>query len=176
METMEKFADRLSLAAMWGGIIAGAMMMFHVVAEIIALKVLGKTLFGTIEIVSAYYMVALSYLPFAWIVKNEGHIFVELFTKGFSPRNLLRIDIFAMAVTILYVGVMAWKTLESAVEQTHIREQAESALGYIAVWPSRWFVVIGFGCFLLQLVSQFLVYWARLKQPRGSDASGGTTP
>lgn len=162
MQAIEKFADRLSLLAMWGGMLVGFLMMVHVVAEIVALKILNTTLFGTIEIVSAYYMVALSYLPLAWIVKHEGHIFVELFTRNMSPRNILRLDTLAVAATIVYVAILAWQTLESALEQTHIREQAESALGFISVWPSRWFVVIGFVCFLVQLIAQLLAYVASL--------------
>jgi TRAP-type mannitol/chloroaromatic compound transport system permease small subunit len=115
-------------------------------------------------------------------VKNEGHIFVELFTKNLSAKNILRLDIFAMMATLVYVAIMSWKTLESAIEQTLIREQAESALGYLAVWPSRWFVVIGFVCFLLQLIAQIMLYMARTSSEEdntvkpASNASGGDAP
>lgn len=163
MQTLERFADWLSAIAMWIAIIVGTLMMLHVTADALA-RWFSITLFGTIEIVSNYYMVALTYLPLAWIVKHEGHIFVELFTRNLSARNLLRIDTWVALLTLVYVIVVTWKTLESALEQTAIREQAESALGFISIWPSRWFVVIGFGCFAMQLIAQILIGFARMRQ------------
>ena len=163
MQKLERFADWLSAIAMWIAIIVGTLMMLHVTADALA-RWFSITLFGTIEIVSNYYMVALTYLPLAWIVKNEGHIFVELFTRNLSARSLLRIDTWVAVLTLAYVIVVTWKTLESALEQTAIREQAESALGFISIWPSRWFVVIGFACFALQLIAQILIGFARMGQ------------
>lgn len=166
MEKLERFADWLSSVAMWVAVVVGTLMMLHVTADALA-RWFSITLFGTIEIVSNYYMVALSYLPLAWIVKNEGHIIVELFTRNLSARNLLRLDTWVALITMIYVTIVTWKTLESALEQTAIREQAESALGFISIWQSRWFVVIGFGCFAVQLFAQILIGFARLSRNEG---------
>lgn len=170
MQNLERFADRLSAAAMWVAVLVGTLMMLHVTADAIA-RWWSISLFGTIEIVSNYYMVALSYLPLAWILKHEGHIFVELFTRNCSARALLRIDTWVAVLTLAYVLVVTWKTLESALEQTAIREQAESAFGFIAIWPSRWFVVLGFGCFALQLLAQILLGIAKMRQEAGATTS-----
>ncbi|MGE3645338.1 MAG: TRAP transporter small permease subunit [Beijerinckiaceae bacterium] len=170
MDKLERLADWLSAIAMWIAVLVGTLMMLHVTADALA-RWFSITLFGTIEIVSNYYMVALSYLPLAWIVKHEGHIFVELFTRGFSPRALLRIDTWAAVLTLVYVAVITWKTLESALEQTAIREQAESALGFISIWQSRWFVVAGFGCFALQLLAQIITGFAKMGRAGESAAA-----
>ncbi|MCC2098053.1 MAG: TRAP transporter small permease [Hyphomicrobiales bacterium] len=171
MEKVERFADWISSAAMWVAIIVGTLMMLHVTADVFARNVLNAPLFGTIEIVSNYYMVAVSYLPLAWIVKHEGHIFVELFTRNLSAGVLLRLDTYVGVITLVYVAIITWKTLESAIEQTQIREQTESALGFISIWQSRWFVVIGFGCFALQLVAQVVLGFARLSNKTEANAS-----
>lgn len=171
MEKVERFADWISSAAMWVAIVVGTLMMLHVTADVFARNVLNAPLFGTIEIVSNYYMVAVSYLPLAWIVKHEGHIFVELFTRNLSPRTLLRLDTYVAVITVVYVSIITWKTLESAIEQTQIREQTESALGFISIWQSRWFVVIGFGCFALQLIAQVILGFARMNNKTEASAS-----
>ena len=170
MEKLERFADWLSAIAMWIAVVVGTLMMLHVTADALA-RWFSITLFGTIEIVSNYYMVAISYLPLAWIVKHEGHIIVELFTRNLSARTLLRLDTYVAILTVIYVAIVTWKTLESAIEQTAIREQAESALGFISIWQSRWFVVIGFGCFALQLLAQILIGFARMGRDSGSRAA-----
>ena len=171
MEKVERFADWLSSAAMWVAIVVGTLMMLHVTADVFARNFLSAPLFGTIEIVSNYYMVAMSYLPLAWIVKNEGHIFVELFTRNMSARALLRLDTWVAVITLVYVAIVTWKTLESAIEQTQIREQTESALGFISIWQSRWFVVIGFGCFALQLLAQIILGFARMRKQSEASAT-----
>ena len=168
MERLDRFAEWLSNAAMWVAVVITALMMLHVTADVAARNILNAPLFGTIEIVSAYYMVAVSYLPLAWIVKNEGHIYVELFTRNLSPRILFRIDTYVAIITLVYVSIITWKTLESALQQTAIREHWESAWGFIAVWPSRWFVVIGFGCFAIQVFAQVVSGLHRIRKEAGS--------
>ena len=144
------------------------MMMVHVATDVIARNLFNAPLFGTIEIGSNYYMVAISYLPLAWIIKNEGHIIVELFTRKMSKGALFKLDTYVAIVTFVYVAVIAFMGFENAIEQTEIFEQAESAWGFIAVWPARWLIVIGFGCFAIQALIQILVAFARMRNNVGA--------
>lgn len=171
MNRLERFGDALSNAVMWVAIFVGFLMMVHVAADVIARNVFNAPLFGTTEIGSNYYMVAISYLPLAWIVKNEGHIIVELFTRKMSPAALFRLDTWVAIVTFVYVAVIALMGLENALEQTHIMEQAESAWGFIAVWPARWLIVIGFGCFAIQVLIMTVIGFMRMATGQGAHKS-----
>ncbi len=168
MDRLERFGDALSNIVMWGAVITGFLMMVHVAIDVIARNLFNAPLFGTIEIGSNYYMVAISYLPLAWIIKNEGHIIVELFTRKMSKAAVFKLDTYVAIVTFVYVSVIAFMGFENAIEQTEIFEQAESAWGFIAVWPARWLVVIGFGCFAIQALIQIFVAFVRMKNSVGA--------
>ncbi|SDF81394.1 TRAP-type C4-dicarboxylate transport system, small permease component [Celeribacter baekdonensis] len=142
------------------------LMMLHVSADVFARTLFHKPLIGTTEIVSAYYMVAIAFLPIAWISRQRGHIIVELFTAHLPRRKLKRLDAFAGLVTLGYVGLFVWKLLETAIEKTHIREAWEAATGFVEVWPSRWIVPAGFAFMAIYVLIQTL---GDLRAARSSD-------
>jgi TRAP-type C4-dicarboxylate transport system permease small subunit len=128
------------------------LMMFHV-----TLDVLGKYLFAvpapaTIEAVQFYYMVALVFLPFAYIARGEGHIYVELFTRRLAPRTQQFLDGVMGILTLAWVGAIAIYAGGEAITTTIDGEFQETAEGVVAVWPSRWFVPLGSGIMALAVV------------------------
>ncbi|WP_157982122.1 TRAP transporter small permease [Oceanicella sp. SM1341] len=127
-------------------------MMLHVSADVIGRTVFHRPLVGTIEIVSAYYMAALAFLPLALITRERGHIIVELFTGWMSWRPRKWMDAFAAVLSVVYVTVFTWQAVIVAVEMTGMREAREAGGGFIEVWPSRWVVPIGFGLMAVYLV------------------------
>ncbi|MBR9766109.1 MAG: TRAP transporter small permease [Rhodobacteraceae bacterium] len=139
-----KHLDRVAQATTGLACIFVIIMMLHVSADVVARTFFHHPLIGTTEIVSAYYMVALAFLPIAWISRQRGHIIVELFTSHLPKRKLKALDAFAGVVTLAYVGLFVWKLFEIAIEKTHISEAWESAAGFIEIWPSRWIVPAGF--------------------------------
>jgi len=130
---------------MWLGALAALLMMLHVAADVAGRYLFLAPLNGTLEIVANYYMVALTFLPIAWIARNEGHIIVELFTRKLSPSKLSKLEFATTLVTLVYVVVFAWMTAVSGVEETAKLEVREAADGFIPVWPSRWYLPIGLG-------------------------------
>jgi TRAP-type C4-dicarboxylate transport system permease small subunit len=127
---------------MWLGILAGLLMMLHIAADVVGRTVFNHPLPGTTEIVSAYYMVAVAYLPWAWVALNNGHITVELFTRKASPGTIVWLDIMAKVLTVIYVTVFIWQTAYMAIQQTASGEAWEASTGYLPVWPSRWLLPI----------------------------------
>lgn len=137
---------------LWLALVAGFLMMMHV-----SIDVAGRTLFnrpfaGTTEIVSAYYMVAAAYLPWAWLARNDDHIMVELFTQAASRKFNEWLDILVKIVTIAYVSLFTWQTCVRAIEQTRAGEVWEAAGRFIPVWPSRWMLPIAGGSMVLYLI------------------------
>ena len=72
--------------ALVGGV-AIILLMLHVVADVMGRELFRFPLEGTLEIVSFYYMVAVTFFPLAYVCHNEGHISVELFTKNLPRRG-----------------------------------------------------------------------------------------
>ena len=141
---------------MWLACFAGLLMMLHITADVTGRVVFNRPLEGTIEIVSGYYMVAVSFLPLAYIAQHEGHIIVELFTRGLSGKRLLQLETLVDVITVGYLSVFAWKTAEDAIYHTGEREMWETATGFVDIWPSRWVLPIGCALMAIYLLTRVL--------------------
>lgn len=169
MRKLLRALDAVVVAVAW---IAGAMtilMMLHVTADVIARTVFNSPIVGTVEIVSAYHMAALAFLPLALITKERGHIIVELFTSWMPRRKRSFLDACVGIVTFVYVAVFTWKAIEIAIEKTEIREAKEAGVGFVQIWPSRWVVPIGFGLMAIYI----LIYVFQDFGAAARDSGGG---
>ena len=95
------------------------------------------------EIVSAYYMVAVVFLPLAYVTRTEGHITVELFTRNLPASKRAGLEAVIGVVGFVYMATFTWQTAISALNSTAINEGWETADDIITVWPSRWLLPIG---------------------------------
>ncbi len=139
-------------ALLWLGMLAAVLMVFHVSADVTSRTVFNRPLEGTTELVSAYYMVAIAYLPWAWIARNDGHIKVELFTSFLPPLALEWLGIAVKIVTVLYVSFFVWRATMRAIEQVYAGEVWQAGTKYLLIWPSRWVLPIAGGLMVLYLV------------------------
>ena len=142
---------------MWASCFVGFLMMAHITVDVIGRVVFNNPLEGTIEIVSGYYMVAVAFLPLAYISRHEGQIIVELFTRGLTGHPLVRLEIMVNVVTIAYLSVFAWMTGVMAIEQTEVGEVWETATGFVDVWPSRWVLPLSIVVMALYLLYRVVV-------------------
>lgn len=123
---------------MWLGCFFGFLMMMHVTIDVTGRVLFNHPLDGTIEIVSGYYMVAVSFLPLAWVSHNQGQIIVELFTRNWTGRKLLGLETVTNFLTFIYMSLFTWQTTLAAIEETEAGSVWETADGFMAIWPSRW--------------------------------------
>lgn len=135
--------------SLWVAVLAGTLMMLNV-----TLDVAGRTLFhapipGTTELVSAYYMVAAAYLPWAWLALTDSHIQVDLFARMLPRRAAVVQQVFVKLAIILYLAIFTWQAWLMAVQQTELGEVWEAAGFYIPVWPTRWMLPFAGGLMLL---------------------------
>lgn len=140
MDTLLKWIDWPIRVLMWAGLFFGFLMMAHVAVDVTGRVLFNHPFSGTTEVVSAYYMVAVAYMPLAWIAREDDHIVVELFTRNLSPVRLLILRTVMNLATGGYVFFLGWQTLGSALEEFHANEQWETASGFLPVWPSRFMV------------------------------------
>ena len=120
-------------------------MMLHIVAGIFSRHVLGEPLGGVTEIVSVYDMVAVTFLPLAYVTHRNAHISVELFTRSLSPLWAQLIDTVAVLFVVLLSAWITIETANAAFESLYIREVWESGDGFLSVWVSRLFLPLGIG-------------------------------
>ncbi len=145
---MESIQRQLERPANW--LIALAcvitiVMMLHIVADVFAKYAFNSPIEGTIETVAGYYMVAVVFLPFAYVTYTEGQIIVELFTRGLSKRNQRLLDGLIGIATLIYMVIFTWNTVTEAFYQTGQLEIWETGTTMIPIWPSRWIIPIGCG-------------------------------
>jgi TRAP-type C4-dicarboxylate transport system permease small subunit len=140
---------------LWIGLAAGFLMMLHVSADVTGRTVFNRPLHGTTEIVSGWYMVAICYLPWAWIERRDNHIVAGMFENFGTARFSFWLGVFVKIVTFTYCVVFCWQTWTRAVQQTWAGpagEVWEAAGGFIPVWPSRWMLPMAAGLMALYLV------------------------
>jgi TRAP-type C4-dicarboxylate transport system permease small subunit len=139
-------------ALLWVALAAGFLMMLHITADVTGRTTFNHPLSGTTEIVSAYYMVATAYLPWAWIARNNNHIQVELFARLLPAKVNAILEPAVQILTALYVAIFTWETFLRAEQQTGAGEVWQAGTVFIPVWPSRWLLPIAGGLMVLYIV------------------------
>ena len=152
MERLRKWLNKPIDLFLWIGLAGGVLMMLHVTADVAGRTIFNHPIEGTTEIVSAYYMVAVAYLAWAWIARNDSHIHVDMFTLKMPLRPKLWLEIGVKILTILYVGLFTWRTVYRAISQTRAGEVWLAGTSYIPVWPSRWVLPIAGALMVVYLI------------------------
>jgi TRAP-type C4-dicarboxylate transport system permease small subunit len=137
---------------LWVALAAGLLMMLHISVDVAGRTIFNHPLSGTTEIVSAYYMVAAAYLPWAWIARNNNHIQVELFARLLPAKVNAMLEPMVQIVTAIYVAIFAWETLLRAEQQTEAGEVWQAGAVFIPVWPSRWLLPLAGGLMVLYIL------------------------
>jgi len=156
MDQLLKWIEIPIHALLWLALLGGLFMMLH-----ISVDVAGRTLFnhpfaGTTEIVSAYYMVAAAYLPWALIARNDDHIHVELFARLLPASINAALKPIVDVLTIVYVGAFTWETYLRAKQQTAAGEVWQAGSSFVPVWPSRWMLPVAGGLMVLYMVLRLM--------------------
>ena len=147
-------------ALLWLGLAAGFLMMMHVTLDVTCRWLLNRPIEGTTEIVASYYMVAVAYLPWAWIASKDRHIVAGVFQRIGSPRFDFWLEIAVKLLTVVYVCVFTYQTFQAAIQRTRSGEVWLAGTMYLPVWPTRWLLPVA-GAFmvlylLLRIVSDIL--------------------
>lgn len=150
MRGLTRLLDIVADALLAISCVAVVAMMLQVTADAFLRTFLHWSVPGTEEIVSAYYMVAVAFLPLAFVQRERGHVMIELFTMRLAPRTNALIDSVVFVVCGLGLAIFTYAALMKAVAMT---EESEILIGTIdvTVWPSRWFLPVGCGAMALYM-------------------------
>ena len=157
----ERPIKRLGEGLAVAGGVAMVLMMLHIVADVATKYLFNDPIDGTTEIVAAYYMVAVVFLPLAYVTFSEGHLIVELFTARMRGRPLDALVGFAGLVTLAYLLFLVYYTGVEAVRRTREGEAWETSVDLVAVWPSRWFLTVGLAAMALYIALALVRHFIR---------------
>jgi TRAP-type C4-dicarboxylate transport system permease small subunit len=138
-----------------GAVVIG-LMAVHVMADVSSRYLFNSPLPGTIEVVSLYYMVAIIYLPLAYVQSRRQHIVVLQFTDWLPERGRQLLDAMVGVLATAVLFVLAWRGTMEAIRATAVGQQSIAGTHAITVWPARWFVLFGLGVMALYTVTQCL--------------------
>jgi TRAP-type C4-dicarboxylate transport system permease small subunit len=143
LDFVRKLVERPANALIAVASVVALVMMLQVVADVFSKYVLNAPINGTIETVAGYYMVCIVYFPLAYVARREGHIVVELFTRGLRRDRRRRLDGIMGVCTFAYIALFTWMTAAEAIHRTAQLEIWESGTINLPIWPSRWLLPIG---------------------------------
>lgn len=156
---MQKLDDILEVLERWClylAALAGAAMMAHVAVDVFSRTVLNAPLHGTNVVAARYYMVALAFLPLAFVSRNLGQMSVDVFTSSMRGGIRRLVDLFSTTLMLVYVGMLTWMAFESAQRRTASGEFIDLQIAVIPVWQGRWIVPLACGLLFLHVLIRLL--------------------
>lgn len=140
----------LAALAVIGGIAILALMI-HIMSDVVLRNTINQPVPATYEIVTNYYMVALAFVPLAWLERSGGMVSVEVIDGFLGPRALRLSDkLVALISTIIYAA-LAWVTFEASLKTFAAGTFVLAQSVPIPTWPAYFLPPLGF--FLAALVT-----------------------
>jgi TRAP-type C4-dicarboxylate transport system permease small subunit len=149
MDATERVVARISAAV--GSVVLMAMML-QITVDVFMRNFIGAGFPATPDIVSRYYMVAVSFLPLAMTQVADRHIEATIFTDKLSGGARWAVLTLGSVIGIAAFALLAWGTGAEALKQTARRAYVEAGTIHFPTWPSYWIVPVSAGLMLLVLV------------------------
>lgn len=155
------FIEKLSY---WGGYLSGwlvPIMMMLVVVDVFMRYVMRQPLMISDEF-SAYMLVALSFLGFAYTWRQKGHVRIEIVVSRFSAKTYGWVRLIGLILTLVFMLEMdraAWKMITYALQ---INLRSSTWLTFPLFWPQLT-VFIGFVLLTLLLIVDIARAWLKVR-------------
>jgi C4-dicarboxylate transporter, DctQ subunit len=141
-----------------------------IVGADITLRYLFNRPLGWVKEVSEYTLVALGFLVAAWILKDDGHVKMDLVLNKVRPRVQTMMNIITSSISTIIVLITTWFTLRVIVDFYQTKLVAPTVLE-----PPKWILLtpILVGSFLLavQFIRRtygFIGKWKTLSKQKAS--------
>jgi C4-dicarboxylate transporter DctQ subunit len=141
-----------------------------IVGADITLRYLFYRPLGWVKEVSEYILVVLGFLVAAWILKDDGHVKMDLVLNNVSPRVQTMMNIITSIISIIVVFIITWFSLRVIIQFYQTKLVTPSVLE-----PQKWILLtpIFLGCFLLAIqfirrTYAFIGRWKRLSKEESS--------
>ena len=171
MNRLLAWLDKPINLLLWASLAAGVLMMLHVTADVTMRTVFNAPIEGTTEVVAGYYMVAIAYLPWAFVARNDNHIVAGIFKQIGTPTFDYWVEIGVKILTTTYVAIFTYQTFLAALQRTSAGEVWLAGTKYLPIWPTRWLLPLAGSLMIAHLVLRVL---ADLARGRGDPERNGT--
>ena len=115
-------------------------MMVLIVTDILGKYIFNKPIPGVLEMVAFYFMTMVVFFPLAYAQKTKQHLVIDLFTRSLSNKTNAKIDVLAGLISLAYLGMFAWASIQQALYMTSINHSAEILNYNLIVWPTLWII------------------------------------
>ncbi|MFK4753516.1 TRAP transporter small permease [Oceanobacter antarcticus] len=166
MKQLENWIGRLTI---WIGCTILILMVLQIVIDVAMRSLLGAGFPATSELVSKYYMVAVSFLPIAYAEIRRRHVEATIFTDKLPPRAKLLVTLMGFILSLLVYAVLCWGTLVEAIANTSKGSYVESGVDMFYTWPSYWVLPVSFGLMVLVLLLRVITSTVELVTNRIQD-------
>ena len=145
MLRLQQLQDGFLTALAVLGAVATLLLMLHVGTDIVMRNVWNAPIPATWEIVTHYYMVALAFVPLAWVEKTGGMVQVEVINGVLSPRMRRVSDMLVALIAVVIYATLAFVTFQAAMGRTAVGAFVMANQTRVVVWPAYWLPPLGFG-------------------------------
>ena len=167
MTAIGRLLRRTTELTMVIGLIAVALMMFHITIDVVGKFAMNEPVPATIALVSSYYMVVIAFIPIAYAETRNSHISVEVMTELFPWRAQLHLYSWSYLISALVYGLLTYRSWNEAMRTqeagSFIMEQGTK----LVVWPSYYLLPIGCGLMTVVLIYRFVIYLTGAKSGLG---------
>ena len=142
MDSLETWIRRVTVVV---GSAVLCLMMLQVVVDVFLRTFAGAGFPATPDLVSKYYMVAVSFLPLALTEVKRRHIEATIFTEKLTGRARDAVLLTGFLIGTAVFALLTWGTALEAVSQTSRGSYVEAGVMRFATWPSYWILPFSFG-------------------------------
>lgn len=144
MDILERGADRVAQGLALIGAIGLIALLLHVAADVFTRNILARPIPATNEIASRYYMVAIAFLPLAWVERRGGMVRVEILDAVASPAVMRLTEFLVSLLASVVYFVLTYVTWADAVKSWRTGTFVDVLGHQISVWPTSFLPVAGF--------------------------------
>jgi TRAP-type C4-dicarboxylate transport system permease small subunit len=130
----------------WVGSAVLLLMALQIVVDVFMRNVVGAGFPATADLVSKYYMIAVSFLPVAFSEIKRRHVEASIFTDMMPKWTHPPLYALGFALSLVAYGILTWGTAREAMVQTSRGAYVEAGTIIFYTWPGYWILPI---CFVL---------------------------
>lgn len=130
----------------WAGSAVLLLMALQIVVDVFMRNVVGAGFPATADLVSKYYMIAVSFLPVAFSEIRRRHVEASIFTDMMPRGTHPPLYALGFILSLAAYGILAWGTAREAMVQTSRGAYVEAGTILFPTWPGYWILPV---CFVL---------------------------
>lgn len=154
MKQLESWIGRLTIGM---GAVILMLMVLQIVIDVAMRSLLGAGFPATSELVSKYYMVAVSFMPIAYAEVRRRHVEATIFTDRLPEKAKLVVTLMGFVLSLLVYAALCWGTLVEALAHTNKGSYVESGVDIFYTWPSYWILPFSFGLMAVVVAMRVIV-------------------